>query len=250
VDYFANYHDTELAEAFCRILEHNGFRVYIPPTQTVSGMGMINVGDLAAARAAAETNVRLLAEPAREGFPIVCSEPSAALCLSQEYPTLLDNPDIELVAGSTVDAGSFLRRLHQSGRLKTDFGPLPVSAAYHTPCHVRALVDEPPFLELLRLIPELELSRIEKGCSGMAGTFGLAEENFQRSVTIGEPLIDEMRHIDVVAGTTDCTSCRMQMEQDAPIPTIHPIKLLALSYGVMPRLAERLTRRPSGLMMS
>jgi hypothetical protein len=42
----------------------------------------------------------------------------------------------------------------------------------------------------------------------------------------------------------------MQMEQASRIPTIHPIKLLALSYGLMPRLAERLKARPSGLSMS
>lgn len=49
-----------------------------------------------------------------------------------------------------------------------------------------------------------------------------------------------MQTIDVVAGVTDCSACRMQMEQAATIPTIHPIKLLALSYGLMPRLSERL----------
>ena len=250
VDYFANHHDTELAEAFCRILEHNGFRVHIPQAQTVAGMGMVAVGDLAAARSAAEANVRLLAEPAREGFPIVCTEPSAALCLSREYPSLLQHPDVELVARSTIDAGTFLLRLLKAGRLKTDLAPLSVSVAHHTPCHVRAMVDAPPYVQLLQLIPQLKLTPIEKGCSGMAGTFGLAEENFDLSVSIGNELMNYMSDTDVVAGTTDCTSCRMQMEQNASIPTIHPLKLLALSYGVMPRLAERLTRRPSGLMMS
>jgi hypothetical protein len=42
----------------------------------------------------------------------------------------------------------------------------------------------------------------------------------------------------------------MQMEQASKIPTIHPIKLLALAYGLMPRLAERLKAKPSGLSMS
>ena len=63
-------------------------------------------------------------------------------------------------------------------------------------------------------------------------------------------LIREMQTIDAVAGVTDCSSCRMQMEQAATIPTIHPTKLLALSYGLMPRLSERLKSRPGGLVMS
>jgi Fe-S oxidoreductase len=84
----------------------------------------------------------------------------------------------------------------------------------------------------------------------MAGTFGIAAENFEKSIEIGGALIREMQTIDADAGVTDCSSCRMQMEQAATIPTIHPIKLLALSYGLMPRIADRLKARPTGLIMS
>ncbi|HQX53445.1 MAG TPA: oxidase, partial [Planctomycetaceae bacterium] len=107
-----------------------------------------------------------------------------------------------------------------------------------------------PMLELLALIPELTVQTIDKGCTGMAGTFGIAAANFEKSIAIGAELIREMQTIDVIAGVTDCSSCRMQMEQAATIPTIHPIKLLALSYGLMPRLAERLKAKPGGLVMS
>ena len=250
VDYFANHHDPELAEAFVRILEHNGFRVFIPPAQTVSGMSMLTVGDLVAARVVAEQNIRELAEPAREGYPIVCTEPSAALCLTQEYPMLLSSNDAEVVAQQAIDAGTFLMDLHRRGRLKTDFSPLTIRIAWHTPCHTKALRRGQPMLELLHLIPGITVLNIEKGCTGMAGTFGLAAENFAQSLKIGAGLMEEMQTIDAVAGATDCSSCRMQMEQSSSIPTIHPIKLLALSYGLMPRLAERLKSKPAGLSMS
>ncbi|HQZ63538.1 MAG TPA: FAD-linked oxidase C-terminal domain-containing protein [Planctomycetaceae bacterium] len=250
VDYFANNHDPELAEAFVRILEHNGYRVFIPPAQTVCGMAMFVNGDLTAARALAEQNIRELVEPAREGYPIVCTEPTAALCLSQEYPMMVASDDAEIVAQQTIDAGAFLAGLHRKGQLKQDFAPLPIRVAWHTPCHVNALRRGTPMLELLALIPELTVQTIDKGCTGMAGTFGIAAANFEKSIAIGAELIREMQTIDVIAGVTDCSSCRMQMEQAATIPTIHPIKLLALSYGLMPRLAERLKAKPGGLVMS
>lgn len=250
VDYFANHHDPTLAEAFVRILQHHGYRVYIPPAQTVSGMAMVAVGDLAAAREVAEVNVAELCESAREGFPIVCTEPSAALCLTQEYPLLLGNADAEVVASQTSDAGTFLWQLHQQGKLKTDFTPLDLTVAYHTPCHVKALGDHVGLCNLLQLIPELNVLRIEKGCSGMAGTFGLASEHFEQSLQIGQPLIQEMRTIDAVAGVTDCSSCRMQMEQEASVPTVHPLKILALAYGLMPELQNALRSRPVGNVMS
>ncbi len=250
VDYFANHHDPELAEAFVRVLEHNGFRVYIPQNQTVSGMAMVSVGDLEAARAVAEQNLRELAEPAREGFPILCTEPSAALCLTQEYPMLLENDDIDVVAQQTTDAGSFLLKLHREGKLRKDLAALPISVAYHTPCHMKALHAGQPLMELLSLIPQLKLQAIDKGCTGMAGMFGLAAENFEQSLRIGTELMSELKRIDVMAGTTDCSSCRMQMEQTGSIPTIHPIKLLALAYGLMPGLGSLLRSKPTGLTMS
>lgn len=250
VDYFANSHDPELAEAFVRVVEHNGYRVFIPPAQTVSGMAMFTNGDLTGARTIAEHNLRELIEPAREGYSIVCTEPSAALCLTQEYPMLVPNDDAEVVAQRTIDAGTFLAELHRRGKLKTDFAPLSMKIAWHTPCHVKALRKGTPMLELLALIPELKVVQIEKGCTGMAGTFGIAAANFQQSIEIGAELIREMQTVDAVAGVTDCSACRMQMEQAATIPTIHPIKLLALSYGLMPRLSERLKSRPGGLVMS
>ena len=250
VDYFANSHDPELAEAFVRVLEHNGYRVFIPPAQTGCGMAMFSNGDLAGARILAEQNIRELIEPAREGYAIVCTEPTAALCLTQEYPMLVPNADAEIVAQQTIDAGAFLADLNRRGKLKQDFAPLPMRIAWHTPCHVKALRKGTPMLELLALIPELTVLTIEKGCTGMAGTFGIAAANFRTSIEIGAGLIREMQTIDAVAGVTDCSSCRMQMEQAATIPTIHPIKLLALSYGLMPRLSERLKSRPAGLVMS
>jgi len=250
VDYFANSHDPELAEAFVRVVEHNGYRVFIPPAQTVSGMSMFTNGDLTGARALAEQNIRELIEPAREGYPIVCTEPSAAVCLTQEYPMLVPNDDAEVVAQQTIDAGTFLAELHRRGKLKRDFAPLSMRIAWHTPCHVKALRKGTPMLELLALIPDLTVVPIEKGCTGMAGTFGIAAANFQKSIEIGAELIREMQTVDAIAGVTDCSACRMQMEQAATIPTIHPIKLLALSYGLMPRLSERLKSRPGGLVMS
>lgn len=250
VDYFANHHDPELAEAFVRILQHNGYRVHIPRTQSVSGMAMIAVGDIEAAQEVAETNITELSAAAREGYPIVCTEPSAALCLKHEYPRISQHPDASFVAKQTFDAGNFLWDLHQRGKLKVDFEPLNVSVAYHTPCHVKALGDQTGLCDLLSLIPGVDVVRIEKGCSGMAGAFGLAADYFDQSLSIGAELIHEMKTIHVNAGVTDCSSCRMQMEQAAKIPTVHPLKLMALAYGLMPELAASLKSRPYGNVMS
>ncbi len=250
VDYFANHHDPQLAVAFVNILQHQGFRVYVPPAQTVSGMAMLAVGDTAAALEVAEINLRELGEPAREGYPILCTEPSAALCLRQEYPLLLKHPDAAAVAERTQDAGTFLLDLHARGKLKTDFQEMPLKLVYHTPCHLKAVSSQRGLLELLKLIPGVDIEVVERGCTGMAGTFGIAAEHFEKSLEIGDPLIRTLQSVSVSAGTTECSSCRMQMEQAVDFPTLHPIKILALAWGLMPAHDRQLKSRPSGYLMS
>ena len=251
IDHYANYHDPQLASAFIQILEYHGYRVYVPPLQTGSGMAMVSAGDIQGAKEAAEQNVRELADLAAEGVPILCTEPAAALCLKEEYPSMLNNPDVHRIAQHVLEAGEFLEQLHNKGELKTDFQPLKsidppgsLKVGYHTPCHLKALHAGTPFYNLLQLIPDLELFPIEKGCSGMAGTFGLSREYFKTSIQIGWGLIARMNAGDLHIGTTECSSCKIQMEQGTTIATLHPIKLLALAYGLMPELANKL--KPSG----
>ncbi|MGZ0168573.1 MAG: FAD-linked oxidase C-terminal domain-containing protein [Planctomycetales bacterium] len=242
VDHFANYHDPELAAAFVSVMKHHGIRVHVPAGQIGSGMAMVSTGDVNAARRIAEANVRELASLAREGLPIVCTEPAAALCLKEDYPMLVEHPDTRLISGLAIEAGAYLQKLFQDGRLKTDFSPLPLRIGYHEPCHLRALQNGRPLRELLDQIPDLDVLTLDKGCSGMAGTFGLTRDNFDLSLEIGQPLIEEMRSPDFILGATECSSCRLQMQQDSALETVHPIKLLAASYGLMPKLNERLTK--------
>jgi len=243
VDHFANHHDPELGRALVAILRRHHIPVHVPPLQVASGMTALSVGDVQHAREAALQNVRALADFAREGSPIVCTEPSAALCLKREYPFLLDHPDVHVVANRTLEAGAFLRDLHRQGRLQTDFRSLRLVAGYHSPCHLKSLGQGTPFLDLLGLIPDLQLVNIDEGCSGMGCTWGLAAKNFSTSVRMGWGLISRMRQPDLVLGLTECSGCKLQMEQGTATPTLHPLKLLALAYGLMPELAQRL--RPS-----
>jgi FAD/FMN-containing dehydrogenase/Fe-S oxidoreductase len=243
VDTYANYFDPQLGEALVAVLEHNDVAVYVHPDQRSSGMAMISMGALDPARKLAEHNIPLLAEAVRQGYEIVASEPSTALCLTREYLHLVDDEDARLVAAHTHEACGYLWKMHQEGRLKLDFEPVEAAVAYHTPCHVRALSMGAPGENLLRLVRGLQVFHVEKGCSGMAGTYGLKRENFRTSLRAGWGLISALRDAAFQAGTTECSACKMQMEQGAAKPTIHPLKVLALAYGLMPDVAEQLARR-------
>jgi len=250
VDVYANYHDPQLGEALVAVLEHNGVPVFVHPEQRASGMALVSRGAIDAARKVASANVRILAEAIRQGYAIVTAEPSAALCLTREYPQLLDDDDTRLVAANTFEACHYLWQMHLTGKLQLDFRPVNATVGYHQPCHLRALGIGSPGESLLRLIPGLAVQNHDHGCSGMAGTYGLARKNYRNSLRAGWGLISAMRDGSFQAGTTECSACKMQMEQGTSKPTIHPLKLLALAYGAMPDVAGLLTARSEELVVT
>jgi FAD/FMN-containing dehydrogenase/Fe-S oxidoreductase len=240
VDVFANYNDPQIAEAVVRVLHHQGIEVYVPLGQRGCGMAPLAYGDVESAEEAARQNVRVLADLAREGFPIVCSEPTAALMLRHDYPYLLDDPDAQLVADRVVECTALLWSMHEAGKLRTDFQPLPAAVGHHIPCHIKALGGEAAGPRLLELIPEMRVHKIDVGCSGMAGTFGMRASNYEVSLQAGRPMFEELGRPSNLFGSTECSTCRMQMEEGTGKRTLHPVQYLALAYGLMPELAERL----------
>ena len=50
--------------------------------------------------------------------------------------------------------------------------------------------------------------------------------------------VSRLRDPEILAGATECCTCKIQMEQGTTKPTIHPIKVLALAYGLMPALSN------------
>jgi Fe-S oxidoreductase len=240
VDVFANYNDPQLAEAVVAVLHHNGVEVYVPPGQRGCGMASLAYGDVETAREVAEHNLRIFADLAREGYPIICSEPTAALMLKQDYLDLIDGPDPRLVADQVVELTGFLWDLHQQGRLRTDFQRLDFAVGHHVPCHLKALGKPPAGPSLLALIPGLRVTTIDVSCSGMAGTFGLGAGNYDVSLSAGQPMLQELSRPRALFGSTECSTCRLQMEDGSGKRTLHPAQYLALAYGLMPELAGRL----------
>jgi Fe-S oxidoreductase len=246
---FPAYNDPLIGEATVAVLRHNGIDVYVPPRQVGCGMAALAVGDVEAAREAAVRNVRVLADLVREGYRVVCSEPTAALMLSQDYLDLVNDTDTAAVAAHTTELTSFLGELHAAGRLRTDFRRLDLTLGHHIPCHLKALRGPPAGSRLLSLIPGLRVHTIDAGCSGMAGTWGMKAANYDTSLAAGAGMFAELNRPGVLFGATECSTCRMQMQEGSGKRTLHPVQYLALGYGLLPELEARL-RKPLGRLVS
>lgn len=249
VDLYAAYYDPLLAEAVVAVLRHHGCVVYVPPRQRSAGSGPWSVGDLDRLRELARHNVRLLADAARDGCRILCSEPTAALLLRRYYPLLLDDADSRLVAEQSIELIELLQQWDQQGRLRRDFQPLPLSLAHHTPCHRKALDPAASTPRWLADIPALRLYPLDAGCSGMAGLWGQYARHEGLSLQIAAPLQQALQQVDAAATASECTACRLQLQQLTGRRAFHPVELLALAYGLLPQLLARL-RQPLHPLLS
>ncbi|MDI7262098.1 MAG: heterodisulfide reductase-related iron-sulfur binding cluster, partial [Thermodesulfobacteriota bacterium] len=162
----------------------------------------------------------------RSGSDIIFSSTSCGYMIKHEYSHLLNIPDSEEVAKHTFDLFEYLRNLKESGNLNTGFKKLPIKAAYFAPCHLRSLGIGLPALEILRLIPGLQIDNIEADCCGMGGTFGFKKEKYDISQEIGKDLSGAVERLKLEIILTDCEGCRMQIRHLTGLKVLHPIQIL------------------------
>lgn len=171
-------------------------------------------------------NVPSLLSTVRSGSDIVFTSTSCGHMIKHEYSRLLAIPNAEEVANRLYDLFEFLRNLKESGNLRTLFKEIPLKVAYFAPCHLRSLEIGLPALEILRLIPGLEIENIEADCCGLGGTFGFKKEKYDISQEIGKDLKEAIDRLSPEVILTDCEGCRMQIRHLTGLKVLHPIQIL------------------------
>ena len=171
---FTNTNETDVGKAAVELLEAHGLTVVIPP-QRCCGIPRLGVGDLRGrGRWAAGTSSCFARQCGRESTS--SSSTSCGLMLRHEYSRILNLPGAEELAGRLFDICEFLLRLHEEEKSAVTFRPLSMKAAYFAPCHLRSLNMGMPGLELLRLIPGLDVRMLEADGCGEGLMSGRKEE--------------------------------------------------------------------------
>ncbi len=222
---YINTNEVDVGKATVQVLEANGFEVFLP-YQECCGIPMLGNGDFEGARKMALKNIPSLLHTIHSGSDIVFSSTSCGHMIKHEYNHLLNVPDSEEVAQHTFDLFDYLRALKESGNLNTRFKKLPIKAAYFAPCHLRSLGIGLPALEILRLIPGLQINNIEADCCGLGGTFGFKKEKYEISQEIGKDLKEAIDRLSPEMVLTDCEGCRMQIRHLTGLKVLHPVQML------------------------
>ncbi|UCE99760.1 MAG: anaerobic glycerol-3-phosphate dehydrogenase subunit C, partial [Planctomycetota bacterium] len=230
VDTYANYNDHELGFAVLGVLRHNDIEVILP-RQRPAPLPAICYGDVNTARRDLSYTVKHLAKAVRDGYKIVCSEPSAALCLKQELRHFVVGKDAKLVSENTYELMSYLLDLFKAGRLKPPANSIPREFVYHRPCHMLAIGGSQASIELLEKLYGIKATDLKAGCCGLAGTFGMQKKNYELSSQIGARLTEALEKSPTKYVLTECAACKMQIEHISDSTVLHPVKLLTQAYG-------------------
>ena len=229
------YYEPRVGRAAIMVLEANGFEVIVP-TQNCCGLPLLSNGEFGAARKYYQKNIKSLVEYARQGIPIVGTSTSCTLTLKEEAPDMLDmhDADSDLVAVNTYDFNEFLLLLFNEGSLNLNLDPIPLTLGYHIPCQYRAHRLGKPGLQIMNLIPDLNIVDSHVACCGIAGTYGYKKEKYEISMSIGQSLFNFISTDMIESPFVVCDSetCRWQITHATGKPAVHPAELLAKSYGL------------------
>ncbi len=241
VDTFSNYHEPENAHAALRVLKAAGYRVAVarasrtddePARPLCCGRTYLAAGLVDDAKREARRLVDALAPHVAAGATVVGLEPSCLLSLRDEFLVMGLGSDAQTLSSKAMMIEEFLAREHKEGRLRLPLQALPQKRALlHGHCHQKAFDVLNPVVDMLRLVPELQVEVIESSCCGMAGSFGYEAAHYDVSMKMAElSLLPEIRKAD--AGTlivADGTSCRHQIADgtQAAREAVHAIRVLA-----------------------
>jgi Fe-S oxidoreductase len=225
-DTFNDFNTPAVAIAATRLLERLGYRVLLT-NKRCCGRPMISKGMLGEAKNNAAWNTGQLAPFAERGIPIIGLEPSCLLTLRDEYPDFLRTSAADKVAEHSFLLEEFLASEQAAGRISLRSPGPGGKALLHGHCHQKALVGTAPSVAVLKAAG-FEVSEVDSGCCGMAGSFGFEKEHYDLSVTIGNrrlaPAVKSAgSDVEIVAPGI---SCRQQIEHLTGRRAKHPAELL------------------------
>ncbi len=227
---FVNYNQPQVGLDVVAVLQANGFEVIVPEDTVCCGSPLVVNGYMEEAEANARKNMTILQQYAKQGLPIITACTSCGLMLKQEYQELFDIEDQQLVAGRVYDISEFLLELYDQGRLNTNFAKQAGRYIYHAPCHLRVQGIGTPGLELVRMLPGIEVVAADAGCCGISGNYGFKADKYEIAMNIGSNLFETIKASGVTTALSDCGTCRLQIAHGAGVKTAHPISLVRAAY--------------------
>jgi FAD/FMN-containing dehydrogenase/Fe-S oxidoreductase len=181
-DTYANYMEPTVGLSAVELLEGCGYEVILARAGCCQ-RPRLSKGMVRAAKRDGTQTMQNLDVFARQGLPILCLEPSCASALTDDLPDLIDDAELgQRVAQCVKMIDVFLDEEVQAGKIP----PLAVEAGrgfvMHGHCHQKSAFGTSAIHNHFDRAPDAELTEIDSGCCGMAGSFGYHHYDISRQV--------------------------------------------------------------------
>ena len=225
---YVNYNNPQLGKDLIKVMNAFSIGVQLLEKEKCCGVALISNGLIKQAQKQARTNINSIRKSVLEkNIPVIATSSTCTFTIRDEYPHLLDIDNAD-VREEVELATRYIYRLLSQKKTKLNFKTgQKIKVAYHTPCHMEKLGWAYYSIELLKLIPNIELTILDSQCCGIARTYGFKKENYKTSQDIGEPLFKQIEALDIDYVVTDCETCKWQIEMSTSKPCEHPISILA-----------------------
>ena len=226
----AMFPDTTAATA--RVLQRNGCEVVIPRSQGCCGAIHYHSGVEKPAIALARAN---LAAFNPDEFDAIIVNVAGCGAMLKEYHHLLPEGDHDAAERFVAKVRDISEYLIELGLIPPEH-PMPVSVAYHDPCHLchaQQVRSQPR--QLLGSIPGLRLVPLAESevCCGAAGTYNLAQPEMSGRLARRKLANLDATGAEIVAtGNVGCILqiARTLKDNDRPMRVAHPVDLLDRAY--------------------
>lgn len=227
------YFEVETSKQTVEVLEHLGYEVLVPD-QNCCGLASQSNGMFNQATRSVLKLCDALISSGRD-LPIVSSSGSCAGQLRHEAREIMgvDDPRLQDVGTRTMETAEFLLELHHRGELPVEeLRRFDSTLVYHQPCQLKSQGIGMPAIELMELIPGVQVRESDEVCCGMAGTYGLKEEKYDVARRVGEPLFDKIRETNPHLAVCETETCRWHIAKHSGAMIVHPVALLHQAYGL------------------
>jgi Fe-S oxidoreductase len=230
---YVQNNEPQIGKDTIEVLEKNSVDVACAKGLECCGMPSWESGDLTSLQKRAKANIEKLIPFVDSGSKVLVINPTCAMMLRREYPTLVaeeDREKAEKLAAATMDPGEYVWSIRKEERFNTDFKSTPGdTVSYHAPCHLRAQSVGFKGRDLIRKIPAVKPSTTME-CCGHDGTYAMTTEGFETSQKVGKKAFDGMKKGESEIWATDCPLAAIQFQQHAGVKPMHPMSVLAKAY--------------------
>ncbi len=229
---YVNYNYPKLGQDLVKIMNAVGYGVQLLDKEKCCGVAKIANGLYDQAKKHGKINIDSIRKAKEAGRVTLTTSSTCCFTIRDEYEHILELPQ-EDVRESVNLATRFLFQLHDEGKIKLAFrSDYKKHVAYHSACHMERMGWVVYSTELLKLIPGVQLTMLDSQCCGISGTYGFKRENYEVSQTIGAPLFAQIKALAPDCVSTDCETCKWQIEMSTGVPVENPISIIADALDV------------------